>query len=115
MTELICIVCPKGCHLTVDEAHDYAVQGNSCPRGEAYGRKELTDPRRVLTSTVRLEGASLRRLPVKTDGEIPKADLFRAMELLNGITVQAPIQRGDRILSDILGTGVNVIATKSVP
>ena len=57
MKELICIVCPRGCHLRVDEANDYAVTGNSCPRGAAYGRAELTHPTRVLTSTVRIDGA----------------------------------------------------------
>ena len=65
MTELICIVCPKGCHLKVDEENGYAVTGNSCERGAAYGKKELVNPTRVVTSTVRIEGAALRRLPVR--------------------------------------------------
>ncbi len=57
MTEIICITCPKGCHLQVDENNDYAVTGHSCPRGEAYGKNELKNPVRTLTSTVRLSGA----------------------------------------------------------
>ena len=56
MTELICIVCPKGCHLKVDEENGYRVTGNSCKRGEEYGKKELTNPTRVITSTVRVTG-----------------------------------------------------------
>ncbi len=73
MKELICIICPRGCHLTVDKtAADITVTGNACPRGAAYGKKEVTSPARVITSTVKVEGASHRRLPVKTNGEVPK-------------------------------------------
>ena len=61
MTELICIVCPKGCHLKVDEEKDFAVTGNGCPRGAEYGKKELTNPTRVITSTVCVEGGAIRR------------------------------------------------------
>ena len=77
MTELICIVCPKGCHLKVDEENGFAVTGNGCPRGEAYGYKELTNPTRVITSTVRVEGGALRRASVKTSAET--ADDTKAM------------------------------------
>ena len=74
MKELVCIVCPKGCRLSVDEENGYAVTGNSCPRGEEYGKNELRDPHRAVTSTVHISGAMHPRLPVKTDGEIKKAD-----------------------------------------
>lgn len=73
MTDLICIVCPKGCHLHVDEENGYAVTGNSCPRGADYGKKELVNPTRVITSTVKITGGIHHRLPVKTDRDIPKA------------------------------------------
>ena len=66
MTDLICIVCPKGCHLHVDEENGYAVTGNSCPRGADYGKKELVNPTRVITSTVKITGGIHNRLPVKT-------------------------------------------------
>ena len=58
MKELICIVCPKGCHLRVDEDNGYAVTGNGCPRGAEYGKIELTHPTRVVTSTVKCQGAA---------------------------------------------------------
>ena len=58
MKELICITCPKGCHLKVDEENGYAVTGNSCPKGEAYGKAELCHPTRVVTSTVKCTGAA---------------------------------------------------------
>lgn len=114
MKELICIVCPKGCHLKIDEENDYKVTGNGCERGAVYGRKELTNPTRVLTTTVKIDGAIIPRLPVKTDGDIPKQELFRAMEEINHITVKAPIKRGDVVLNNLLGLSVNVIATKTM-
>ena len=78
MKELICITCPKGCHLKVDE-ETFAVTGNSCPRGAVYGANELRNPVRVVTSTVVVDGPA-RRLPVKTDRPIPKGKLFAAMD-----------------------------------
>ena len=72
MTSIICITCPKGCRLSVDEENGYKVTGNGCPRGEIYGKNELQHPVRVITSTVRIEGAAVPRLPVKTDKPLPK-------------------------------------------
>lgn len=115
MKELICIVCPKGCHLQVDEQNGYAVTGNACPRGEVYGKKELLNPTRTLTSTVRIAGAALPRLPVKTSQEIPKGQMMAAMALLDDVTVQAPVAVGDVVLADILGTGASFVATRSLP
>ena len=74
MTELICIVCPKGCHLKVDEENGYAVTGNSCEKGAAYGKKELTNPTRVVTSTVRVEGGGFRSRPT---GTFPKEKCWK--------------------------------------
>ena len=79
MKELICITCPKGCHLKVDEK-TFAVTGNACPRGAVYGENELRNPVRVLTSTVAVLGSGAQRLPVKTDRPIPKGKLFAAMD-----------------------------------
>ena len=114
MTELICIVCPKGCHLHVDEQDDYKVTGNSCAKGAEYGHKELTNPTRVITSTVIITGAAHSRLPVKTDRDIPKPLIFESMKLLNGVEVQSPVKTGDIIVKDILGTGVNFVATRDM-
>lgn len=114
MTNIICITCPKGCHLSVDEEHGYAVTGNSCPRGAEYGRNELLHPVRVVTSTVRIEGAMLPRLPVKTDRPLPKEKIFDCMALINGITVYAPVKTGQVLAASILGTDVNIVATKTL-
>ena len=115
MKELICIVCPKGCHLKVDEENGYAVTGNSCVRGAEYGKKELVNPTRVITSTVKVQGGALRRVSVKTSSDIPKGEIFRAMALLEDVTVQAPVAIGDVVVKDLLGLGVDFVATKNVP
>lgn len=113
MKELICITCPKGCHLKVDE-ETFAVTGNSCPRGAVYGENELRNPVRVVTSTVVLEGASARRLPVKTDKPIPKGKMFELMRLLDGVHAKAPVKVGDILIPNVLGTDANVVATKTM-
>ncbi len=116
--ELVCIVCPRGCRLTLipDETSKggYKVIGSGCNRGVDYGIKELTNPTRVLTSTVKIKGAAMRRLPVRTKGDIPKGKVFECMELLNHIEVCAPIKVGDIIVKNILDTGVDLIASKSM-
>ena len=114
MKNLICIVCPKGCHLQVDEDNGYAVTGNSCPRGAEYGKTELLHPTRVLTSTVRVDRGLHRRLPVKTTAPIPKELLFQAMEALNGVTLTAPVTVGQVVIANLLGTGVDVVATREM-
>ena len=114
MTELICIVCPQGCHLKVDEANDYKVTGNGCPRGAEYGKKELVNPTRVITTTVAIEGGIYRRIPVKTAGDIPKGMIFDIMDEINKVVVKAPIKVGDVIIENVLGTGVNVVSAKTM-
>lgn len=114
MTNLICITCPKGCHLTVDEENDYAVTGNSCPRGAEYARNELLHPVRMITSTVRVQGAAIPRLPVKTDKPLPKEKMFDCMQLINTLNVKAPVKVGQVLAANILDTDVNIVATKTL-
>ena len=113
MANIVCIVCPKGCRLAVDE-QTYAVTGNGCERGVEYGKNELISPVRVLTSTVCIEGADYRRIPVKTAGSIPKPLLMEAMAQLDNITLEAPVKCGQVIIADLLSTGVDVVATRTM-
>ena len=113
MRELVCIVCPRGCHMKVDE--NLNVTGNFCPRGEAYARAELTHPTRVVTSTVRLTGGAYRRCPVKTSAPVPKERIPTLMEALNGIEAAAPVAVGDVLVPDILGTGADLVVTREIP
>lgn len=117
MSEIICIICPKGCHLQVsqnEQTGEYEVKGATCERGIEYGIKEVTNPVRVLTSTVRIEGSKLVRCPVRTNGSIPKGQIFACMEEINRVTLQAPVHVGDVVIADIAGTGVELIATRTI-
>lgn len=114
MKELICIVCPRGCRLRVDESKDYAVTGNRCPRGMAYGRTELENPVRTITSTVAVRGAMYPRCPVKTSAPIPKALIFEAMRTLDGLVLDAPVHLGQVVVRDVCGTGVDFVATREL-
>ena len=112
MKELTCIICPRGCHLVVDD--ELNVTGNTCPRGAVYAKNELTHPTRTLTSTVRIESSIESMLPVKSDNPLPKEKIFDAMELINKTTVKAPIKIGDIIIKNIFGLEVNIVATKDI-
>ena len=112
MKELICITCPRGCHLTVDD--NMNVTGNFCPRGKAYAIAELTHPVRTLTSTVKVESKENPRVPVKSNNPLPKELIFKAMEEIDKVSVKAPIHIGDVIIKDVCGSGVDIIATKNI-
>ena len=111
-----CIQCPMGCLVTVvmEAGEIVSVSGNTCKRGEAYARKELTHPTRILTSTVRVLGGVLPVVSVKTSVDIPKECIEKVMEEINNMKVSAPVQIGDVLLEDIAGTGADIIATKYV-
>ena len=115
--ELICIGCPLGCPLTVEMkgTEVVSVTGNTCQNGDRYARKEVTDPKRTVTSTVRVLGGSLPVVSVKTAQDIPKNKIFDCMQELATIRVKAPVQEWDVIVSNIANTGVSVIATKEIP
>ncbi|MBM6968045.1 DUF1667 domain-containing protein [Pseudoramibacter alactolyticus] len=114
--EMTCIACPMGCHLTVEgEGDKWTVTGNSCKNGERYGIQEMTDPRRIVPSTVVIKGAMLHRLPVKTAQEIPKGKIFDCMDALAKVVVKAPVKMGDVVLKDVCGTGIDIVATKTMP
>lgn len=113
--ELTCINCPLGCQLRVTLEHGVVtdVSGNTCPRGDAYGRKEVTNPTRIVTSTVPVEGSATDRMvSVKTASDIPKGMMFDVIAELADVRVQAPVAIGDVIVADVCGTGVDVVATK---
>jgi CxxC motif-containing protein len=91
-----------------------SVADNQCPRGEAYVRREILDPRRILTSTVGVVGGAQRLVPVKTAEEIPRNMLMQCMEIIRRTCCRAPVRRGDIIIRDILGTGISVVACADV-
>lgn len=113
---LICIGCPLGCPLTVemDGEEIKSIAGNTCPRGDAYARKELTNPTRIVTSTVKVAGGRLAMVSVKTASDIPKGKIFDCVKALKDVEVKAPVHIGDVIVENVADTGVNIIATKDV-
>lgn len=105
-----------GCHLEVIEKENggYIITGNQCKRGAEYGEKELTNPTRVLTSTVKINDGFLKRLPVRTNDEMPKGLLFEAMKIINQVEIDAPVKVGEVVISNILDTGVDIVSSRSM-
>lgn len=112
-SQLICIGCPVGCLITARkrEDGDYDITGNTCQKGEAYARNELTAPVRMITSIIRVRGGSARVVPVKTAREIPKGKINACMEEIRAARVNAPVKVGDVLIENVAGTGISVIAT----
>jgi len=115
--EVICTVCPNGCHLKVDVEHDYKVTGNGCPKGKAYGKAEFTNPTRVITSTVKLKAAGDNealdsRIPVKTSNPIPKTEIMNLMKVIDEIELTERPEIGQVLVRDVLGLDANLIVAK---
>lgn len=117
----LCIGCPLGCRLEVDTVDDdgadeiVEVRGFSCRKGKDFARQEHIDPRRDVSTTVSIDGGTWPRLPVKTSGSVPKHLVRAVCRELWQVTVEAPAELGQVIVADILGTGVDVVATRSMP
>ena len=112
MKEFICIVCPRGCHLKVDD--NMNVTGNTCPRGKVYALNEITNPTRMITSTVAIESTELHRLPVMTSNPIPKGKIFEVMAEINKVRIKAPVKINDVIIKNVLGLDSDIIATRNI-
>lgn len=111
--ELTCIGCPMGCLLTVVmDGGNISVTGNTCKRGETYAEKEVTNPTRIVTSTVPVRGGVIPMVSVKTREDVPKEKIFACMEEIRNAFAVAPVHIGDIIIEDCAGTGVPVVATK---
>lgn len=113
---LTCIGCPLGCTIMASPIADetYEITGYTCKRGLEYARKELTRPERTVTSTVRVSGGAANVVSVRTAADVPKDAIWDVMKAINSLTVPAPVQIGDILLTDVAGTGVALTATKSV-
>ena len=114
--EMICIVCPMGCFLTVDHSQRKieSIEGNRCNLGLEYAEKEVFNPERTLTTTVRVKNGHLPLVSVRTSKPIPKKLIFDAMTLLAEIEVEAPVKIGDQIIKNLFDTKTSIIATKNI-
>ena len=116
MKEMICITCPMGCRLQVDDTdpNNIVITGNTCPRGVKYATDELTAPKRMVTGSVRVEGGLIPMVSVKTREAIPKELIFESLQLLKDVKLVAPVAIGDVVVQNVCGCGVDFIATKNI-
>ena len=114
MRELICINCPLGCHLSVDDkdVNEVKVTGNTCPRGVTYAVSEVTAPKRMVTSSVPVDGSTVQRVSVKTSQPIPKNKIFDCLAELKSLRAKAPVAIGDVLLANVCDSGVDIVATR---
>ncbi len=113
---LTCIICPNGCELEIAYEGDQilSVTGNKCPKGAEYAEQEIKNPMRTIASSVNLEGGFMPLVSVRVNGPIPKAKIMDVMEVIRKTTVTAPVKIGDVVIADVLGLGVDVVATRNV-
>ena len=115
MKQLVCIGCPRGCRLTIDEKDgEYIVTGNTCPRGKEFAISEMTAPKRTICSTVKTVFSDVPVLPVRVSDDIPREKIFDVMREINAGTLKERIGRGDAVIKNVLGLGVDVIATSDL-
>lgn len=115
LKEMICIICPIGCHLTISQIGEkIEVSGNTCPRGKQYAIAEMTNPTRILTTTVVIKNAIYHQLPVISSAPIPFDKIEETMKLLKKVVVSAPVHEKDVIIKDIFGLGIDIIASRSM-
>lgn len=113
MKEMICIVCPNGCKLIVDEKTK-SVKGNMCPRGVDYAIQELTIPKRSVTTTVRTIFDDYPSISVKTDKFIEKKYIFKLIKELEKVVIKDRLPIGSIILKNVFNTDVNIITTMDI-
>ena len=113
--DMTCVACPLGCQITVElEGNEViSVTGNTCKRGDAYARTEISNPVRSIHSTVTVANGEHPVVPCKTSGPIPKGAIFDVMKEINKVTVDAPVKIGDVFIADVCGTGVDIVATNN--
>jgi len=113
---ILCTICPFGCQMEVE--HDsktiFSVIGNRCKKGLEYVEQEIFNPRRIITTTVRIFGSLLTLVPVKTHHSVPKQLSFEIIQAASRMQLQAPVKRGDIVIKNIFGTGANLVVTRSI-
>ena len=115
MRELVCIVCPKGCTMKIEEKDgEISVTGNSCKRGASFAVSEMTEPKRTVCTTVRTVFKDAPVITVRVSAEIPKDRIFDVMREINAVTLSSPVGRNDVIIKNVLGLGADVIATSGI-
>ena len=114
--QFTCVVCPTGCVVNAEwnETELLKTDHAQCKLSWDYVRGEIFDPRRTVTSTVRVDDGDLPLVSVKTDPPVPKRTVFEVMQHLSHVVVKAPVSIGDIVVTNVLGTGSNIVATKKI-
>jgi CxxC motif-containing protein len=114
--EFICVTCPVGCSIQaeVDGQELVALHGQACQRGEAFVREELTAPRRMLTTTVRVNGGKLPLVPVRSNVPVPKGLMFEIARALREVALHAPVADHQMVLENALGSGVDIVTSRGI-
>ena len=113
--EIRCIVCPTGCLVHVENVNgELVIEGHSCNRGEEYAREEFIAPKRILTTTIRVENGFLPLIPVRSDTPIPKEKLQETLKEIAVTEVKAPIKMGDILIKNVIGLDANIIASRNL-
>lgn len=110
--EFVCIVCPRGCQLKIDD--NMNVTGNFCPRGKEYAISEVTNPTRIITSSIRVSNRDDMLVSVKTTKPVPKGSIFQVMEIINGLSISAPCHIGTVVYHRVLDLDIDIVITKEV-
>ena len=114
--EYTCTACPKGCKIEVEyegkEIKD--ISGYSCMKGKEYVEDEFHDPRRILTTTVKIKGARYPRIPVRTEAGVPKDELDCCLEKLKNVELEAPVEVGAVVIENICSTDISVVTSRSL-
>jgi CxxC motif-containing protein len=115
--KMICITCPMGCTLEVTHEGETLVNvdGNTCARGEAFVKEELTDPRRMVATTVKVKGGLHPLVPVYTEAPFPKPKIFDLLKEIRRVEIEAPVEMNQVVLEDPLGEGINIVASRDMP
>jgi CxxC motif-containing protein len=113
----VCVICPIGCEIDVvhDDSKIISMEGNKCEKSEEFVNQELIEPMRILTTTVRIQGSRWPVIPVRTDKPVPKRLFPLIMRQLRRTKLQAPVNMLDVVVSDVLRTGANIMATRTMP
>ncbi len=114
--QFTCVVCPTSCVVNAEwnETELQNTDHAQCKLAWDYVRGEIFDPRRTVTTTVRVDDGDLPLVSVKTAPPVPKGTVFEVMQHLAHVVVAAPVNIGDIVVTDVLGTGSNIVATKKI-
>jgi len=113
---LTCVLCPVGCELEVRlvAAGELQVQGNQCDKGVPFAVEEVLHPKRNLATSVPVKGTKTKMVSVRLTGLVPREMIFPILAEISKLRPEAPVRRGEVLIADVLGTGADVIATRTV-